>query len=127
VGRRRPKLGARGNSKNAHLCSHSSIHFDLFAQAKELVQTEGWGGGDLKEALIQVYLRMDEMLMRDEARSELEGLASDASPSDAGCENDLDVFLYVCVHWPWSQGKCTDEARLELEGLAGDASNSDAG
>ena len=32
----------------------------------------------------QVYLRMDELLMRDEARPELEGLAGDASPTDSG-------------------------------------------
>lgn len=53
-------------------------------QAKELVQTEGWSARDLQKALVQVYLRMDELLMRDEARPELEGLAGDASPTDSG-------------------------------------------
>lgn len=34
--------------------------------------------------IVQVYLRMDELLMRDEARPELEGLAGDNSPTDSG-------------------------------------------
>jgi hypothetical protein len=34
--------------------------------------------------MVQVYLRMDEMLMRDEARTELEGLVGDNSPTDSG-------------------------------------------
>lgn len=62
----------------------SYIHLYIAVQAKELVQTEGWSRHDLQKALVQVYLRMDELLMRDEARPELEGLAGDASPTDSG-------------------------------------------
>jgi len=45
--------------------------------AQELVRTEGWSGGDLQSALTQVYLRMDEMLLKEEVRLELEVLAGD--------------------------------------------------
>lgn len=109
LGRQRPEAGAhtgapaharaaeepRGLSPVFLAHSTGELGRDAFDLVSQLCRTfasllvsmhlVSLGCTELKKVdLVQVYLRMDELLMRDEARPELEGLAGDAASSDAG-------------------------------------------
>ena len=44
-------------------------------QAKELVASEAYKKGDMEKALVDTFLRMDELLLSEDSRAELQELA----------------------------------------------------
>lgn len=71
-------------------------------QTNELVKTQAYQQGNTKEALVQVFLRMDEMLSQESVQGELEALAGPRNHADeeeecvyAGCLMAAD-FCCVC-------------------------------
>jgi hypothetical protein len=50
----------------------------LASQAGELVKTEGWQKGDLKEALANVFLKIDDILSQESVKGELTEMAGPA-------------------------------------------------
>lgn len=51
-------------------------------QTNELVKTKAYQQGDTKEALVQVFLRMDEMLSQESVQGELQALAGPRTHAD---------------------------------------------
>ena len=51
-------------------------------QPQELVTTDGFRAGELDRALVQAYLKMDEMLLKDEHREELKALKGSESEEE---------------------------------------------
>ena len=51
-------------------------------QTNELVQTQAYQQGNTKEALVQVFLRLDEMLSQESVQDELQALAGPKTHAD---------------------------------------------
>ena len=51
-------------------------------QTNELVKTQAYQQGNTKEALVQVFLRMDEMLSQESVQGELQALAGPKNHAD---------------------------------------------
>ena len=73
-------------------------------QTKELVQTQAYQQGNTKEALVQVFLRLDEMLSQESVQDELQALAGPKPYADEeeeyvhpGCLIAADVCLCACL------------------------------
>jgi hypothetical protein len=49
------------------------------------VKTAAWGAGDVGAALTEVFLRVDELLLLEENRAELQELTGAAEGSGRGC------------------------------------------
>lgn len=82
-------------------------------QTNELVQTQAYQQGNTKEALVQVFLRLDEMLSQESVQDELQALAGPKTHADEeeeyvhpGCLMAADVCC-VCVSSGDNVPKCS--------------------
>lgn len=61
------------------LCSNTPIYVlkscGMFVQAQEIVKTPAYQASDHQEALVQAFLRIDEMLAQESTQAELHALA----------------------------------------------------
>ena len=67
---------------NAPICIAICSTYATLLQTNELVKTQAYQQGNTKEALVQVFLRMDEMLSQESVQDELQALAGPKTHTD---------------------------------------------
>jgi hypothetical protein len=67
---------------NASTCIAICSKCGILLQTNELVKTQAYQQGNTKEALVQVFLRMDEILSQESVQGELQALAGPKNHAD---------------------------------------------
>ncbi|KAK9808817.1 hypothetical protein WJX72_004207 [[Myrmecia] bisecta] len=92
--------------------------------ANELTKTEAFRQGDVEHALTEVYLKMDELLVREEFRPELNELAGQSEPSD---DSNSNTMLVDEAHLPDVLKKALETARQRAQAKMEDLRRSKRG